>query len=103
MARYRPRLTMPSAHHEADREFIESQLMMLGGEHQLRARVAYTEVFNEQINAEPIGHKKLNKARHEANIRLRKFVCACLESYVKAASPSRSHQQPAVTNNFEGF
>lgn len=39
-----------------------------------RVSVLYAEAFIAEYDKEPIAHKKENKARREANTRLRKYV-----------------------------
>lgn len=72
---------LPKSHHELDVEFIQEQINML--EFNLRARVCdkYTEVFDETYENTPICYQKSNRARREANIRLRNFV----SKYAKAS------------------
>lgn len=99
---YQSRINMPSNHHKDDAKWLESQLMLLSPIHQIHARAAYSDVYQTQYMNESATHKKLNRARREANIRMRKFVTACLESYeqerVVAANESHSN---AGNSNFE--
>lgn len=99
MARHKPRLTMPSAHHEHDREFIDGMLSRLSPAHQLRARVAYTDVFSNERDSTKLEYQKSNHARRAANIRLREFVDACVSSYAQSSQVSIKKAK----SQFEGF
>lgn len=64
----------PDNYHPDDRAWIRAQLDSLPAASRERARVAYSVVFSEAHDSEPAAHKKENKARRAANIRLREFV-----------------------------
>lgn len=65
---------MPTSYCQADADWIQQQLLGLPA--QLRRKVAlrYAEVYEATFNAEPVSFRKENRARHEANTRLRLFV-----------------------------
>jgi hypothetical protein len=94
MARnYKPSIALPALCHDDDKQWIESVLMPLSEQHREQARKAYNDVFYQEREYEEVEHKKLNKARHEANVRLRVFQSKCLESYVSATAKERRVQQ----------
>ena len=82
MAHY-ARIKLPRNHHKEDAKWLESQLTILRPQHQIQARAAYSDIYSTAYSNESISHKKLNSARREANIRMRKFVDACLGSYAE--------------------
>lgn len=65
---------MPSYHHPDDAKIVSARLAMLNPA--LRAQVcdAYAKAYREAWEAEPVQHKKHNKARFAANSRLRIFI-----------------------------
>ena len=60
--------------HETDREWVAEQIKLCKPEHRAEAWHGYQQVYEETFNLEPVAHKRENKARHEANCRLRAFV-----------------------------
>lgn len=93
---YQSRINMPSNHHKDDAKWLESQLMLLRPIHQIHAREAYSDAYQTQYMNELVTHKKLNRARREANIRMRKFVTACLDSYEKERVASVNKRSNSV-------
>lgn len=94
MARnYKPSIALPALCHDDDKKWIESVMIPLSEAHRERARNVYSDIFYHEREREKVEHKKLNKARHEANVRLRMFQSKCLESYVSAAMKGRQLQQ----------
>ncbi|AZF88630.1 hypothetical protein [Vibrio phage P23] len=94
MARnYKPSIALPALCHDDDKQWIESVLMPLSEPHREKARHAYSDIFYKERESEKVEHKKLNKARHEANVRLRVFQSKCLESYVSKTIKERRMQQ----------
>lgn len=71
---------MPSLYSQADAAWIQQQL--LGLPQSLRRKVAlkYGEIYEITFDAELVSYRKENRARHEANVRLRRFV----ETYGRA-------------------
>lgn len=65
---------LPSAFHQADAEWIKQQLLCLTPTARQKAIQRYADVYQETFEAEPVSYCKENRARHEANVRLRKFV-----------------------------
>ncbi|EPC2526563.1 hypothetical protein ACXHD8_000422 [Providencia stuartii] len=57
-----------------DIEFIQRMLSQLSPSARNRALVAYSEVYQQHWELEPVSYRKVNKARHEANSRLRQYV-----------------------------
>lgn len=65
---------LPSSHSPADAEWIKQQLLSLTPTARQRAIQRYSAVYQETFEAEPVSYRKENRARHEANTRLRLFV-----------------------------
>lgn len=65
---------MPSLYSEADRDWIQQQLLILTPAVRQKAIQRYAAVYQETFEAEPVSYRKENRARHEANTRLRLFV-----------------------------
>lgn len=65
---------MPAAYVRDDRSWIDAQLSTLPPN--IRERIAgeYTKVWQAAFDAEPVSFRQENRARHEANTRLRLFV-----------------------------
>lgn len=61
--------------HEHDEDWVRDTIMTIQDPaHKKIAWDGYKSVFAEAYNLEPLEHKKMNKARHAANVRLRAFV-----------------------------
>lgn len=67
-------LVMPDNHSQADSEWIKQQLLILAPSARQKAIQRYAAVYQESYEAEPVSYRKENRARHEANTRLRLFV-----------------------------
>lgn len=65
---------LPSAHSQADADWIKQQLLSLTPSARQKAMQRYAAVYQEAFEAEPVSYRKENRARHEANMRLRLFV-----------------------------
>lgn len=65
---------MPKYHFRDDAKWIQEMLLQLSPSARNRALVAYSNVYQEFWDVEPVSYKKDNVARHEANARLREFV-----------------------------
>ncbi|NTZ36180.1 hypothetical protein EXW94_18130 [Enterobacter sp. JMULE2] len=65
---------MPEAHTQADSDWIKQQLLTLAPSARQKAMQRYAMVYQETFDAEPVSYRKENRARHEANTRLRMFV-----------------------------
>lgn len=65
---------MPSVFCLADSQWIGEQLQSLSMAARQKAMQRYAAVFQETFEAEPVSFRKENRARHEANTRLRLFV-----------------------------
>ena len=65
---------LPSAHASADEDWIQEQLLSLTPAVRQKAIQRYATVYQETFEAEPVSYRKENRARHEANTRLRLFV-----------------------------
>ena len=67
-------LVLPEVHSQADAEWIKQQLLSLTAAARQKAIQRYAAVYQESFEAEPVSYRKENRARHEANTRLRLFV-----------------------------
>lgn len=65
---------MPSSYCQADTEWIQQQLQGLPQSLRRKVALKYAEVYEITFDAEPVSFRKENRARHEANVRLRRFV-----------------------------
>lgn len=67
-------LVLPEVHSQADADWIKQQLLSLTPAARQKAIQRYAAVYQESFEAEPVSYRKENRARHEANMRLRLFV-----------------------------
>ncbi|WP_329502678.1 hypothetical protein [Klebsiella aerogenes] len=67
-------IEMPSLFCQADATWIQEQLMLLPLSLRRKIALKYSEVYEVEFNAEPVSYRQKNRARHEANTRLRLFV-----------------------------
>lgn len=67
-------LEMPAVFCLADSQWIGEQLQSLSMAAKQKAMQRYAAVYQEAFEAEPVSYRKENRARHEANTRLRLFV-----------------------------
>ncbi|MEY0256255.1 hypothetical protein AB7X32_21100 [Morganella morganii] len=65
---------MPDSYFPDDEKWIQEMLLQLSPGARNKALVAYTAVFDEMWESEPLSHRKDNTARREANKRLREYV-----------------------------
>ena len=65
---------LPHAFSIADGAWIKQQLVSLPAAARQKAIQRYAAVYQESFEAEPVSYRKENRARHEANMRLRLFV-----------------------------
>jgi len=65
---------MPELFSEADRDWINEQLQRLTPSVRPKAVLKYAEVYQEAFESEEVTYQQENKARREANTRLRLFV-----------------------------
>lgn len=65
---------MPSLYSQADAAWIQQQLLGLPSSLRRKVALKYAEVYEITFDAEPVSYQKENRARHEANTRLRLFV-----------------------------
>lgn len=93
---YQP-VDMPVAFSQADAEWIKQQLLSLTPAARQKAIQRYAAVYQESFEVEPVSYRKENRARHEANTRLRLFVRnhgRALQGYTAepplAGTPTRS-------------
>lgn len=96
---YYAKIKLPRNHHKEDAKWLESQLTILRPQHQIQARAAYSDIYSTAYSNEQVSHKKLNSARREANIRMRKFVDKCLGSYAEECI-NQSQQANQSQSNF---
>lgn len=81
---YSVNVQMPSGFYKDDELWIREMLLHLDPSTRSKITMKYSEVFQNTWETEPISYKKNNRARHEANTRLRIFVR-------KYAAYSRGH------------
>lgn len=67
-------IEMPARYSRADAEWIQEQLLRLPPSLRRKFAQRYAEVYEVKFEAEPVSFRQENRARHEANTRLRKFV-----------------------------
>jgi len=65
---------LPIAFSQVDATWIQEQLQILNPAVRQKAIQRYAAVYQETFDAEPVSYRKENRARHEANTRLRLFV-----------------------------
>ncbi|HHL2713171.1 TPA: hypothetical protein ACQ39K_004828 [Yersinia enterocolitica] len=65
---------MPSVFCPEDGKWIQEQLQQLSPSLRRKVVAKYTEVYQVAFYSEPVSFRQENKARHEANTRLRLFV-----------------------------
>lgn len=65
---------MPGVYCLVDESWVRQQLDSLTPTARYIAVARYAEVYQETFEAEPVSYRKENRARHEANTRLRLFV-----------------------------
>lgn len=65
---------LPSAYSQADATWIQQQLLSLPPSLRRKVALKYAEVYEITFDAEPVSYRRENRARHEANMRLRLFV-----------------------------
>lgn len=65
---------LPSVYSQADTAWIQQQLLSLPPYLRRKVALKYAEVYEITFDAEPVSYRKENRARHEANMRLRLFV-----------------------------
>lgn len=65
---------MPSLYSQADATWIQEQLQQLTPSLRRKIAVRYAEVYQAAYDDEPVTYRQENRARHEANVRLRLFV-----------------------------
>lgn len=71
---YALQIEMPSRYSQADAQWIQQQLLSLTPAARQKAVIRYAEVYQEAFESEPVSFRQENRARHEANTRLRLFV-----------------------------
>ncbi|EMR8085676.1 hypothetical protein QBO93_001712 [Citrobacter freundii] len=65
---------LPSVYSQADAAWIQQQLLNLPPSLRRKVALKYAEVYEITFDAEPVSYRRENRARHEANVRLRRFV-----------------------------
>ena len=60
--------------HEDDRKWILEQLRKIPAHEHADVVAGYGQLYQETYDAEPLDHKKENKARFTANSRLREYL-----------------------------
>lgn len=65
---------LPKNYARDDASWLLQQMMRLQPQYRIKARDGYDTVWQQAWHAEPVSHKRENKARFAANTRLRKYV-----------------------------
>ncbi|MGK0736961.1 hypothetical protein ACSFCT_09245 [Yokenella regensburgei] len=65
---------IPTLYSQADAAWVQQQLLSLPPTLRRKVALKYAEVYEITFDAEPVSYRKENRARHEANVRLRRFV-----------------------------
>ncbi|MDT7071149.1 hypothetical protein [Citrobacter amalonaticus] len=65
---------MPTLYSQADAAWIQQQLLSLPPSLRRKVALKYAEVYEITFDAESVSYRRENRARHEANVRLRRFV-----------------------------
>lgn len=65
---------LPELYCQADASWIQEQLQQLTPSLRRKVAVKYAEVYQAAFDAEPVSYRQENRARYEANTRLRLFV-----------------------------
>ena len=68
------RTVLPPVFSEADGEWIQEQLLRLSHSVRQIAVIQYADVYQLTMDEELVSFRKENRARHEANTRLRLFA-----------------------------
>lgn len=71
---YSVTVQMPANFHRGDEQWIREMLLHLDPSTRHKITLKYSEVFQNTWEMEPVSFKKNNRARHEANTRLRIFI-----------------------------
>lgn len=106
MARpYRAKLKLPSSHCDKDSQWIDEQLQKLPVKYQGKARIAYSDAYKAEFEAESVPYKRENKARRSANNRLRAYVKAVLDGIekVREESASKPESNTSSPTGFSGW
>lgn len=96
----RRKVTLPVNHHDQDADWLESELLKLHPRDQIYASTAYSGIYAETMNNEPVEHKRVNKARRTANLRMREFVAKKKALLTSSITESRAIQRPQQQSNF---
>lgn len=65
---------MPSVFCPEDASWIQEHLLEFSPKHQMQLAAKYSEAYQKAFDAEPVSYKQMNRARFEANSRLRRAV-----------------------------
>ncbi|WP_242502860.1 hypothetical protein [Serratia sp. 1D1416] len=65
---------MPAVYCQADEAWIQEQLLRFSPSARHRIVALYADVYQEAWDSEPVSFRQENRARNEANTRLRRFV-----------------------------
>lgn len=74
MSQMHNNIAMPRHCFPDDARWIQEMLLQLSPSARNKALAAYSEVYQEHWELEPVSYCKDNRARHEANTRLRQYV-----------------------------
>lgn len=93
------RTAMPALFCQADSEWIQEQMIRLRPSMRNKVAVLYADVYDQHYQDEPVSFRKENRARHEANTRLRVYV----QRYADAAAGLTEKPPLASTKAHTGF
>lgn len=65
---------MPAVYCQADEAWVQEQLLRFSPSARHRIVALYADVYQQAWDSEVVSYRQENRARHEANTRLRRFV-----------------------------
>ncbi|MGV3346381.1 hypothetical protein ACGVWS_11820 [Enterobacteriaceae bacterium LUAb1] len=96
---YHVNVIMPDKFYPDDEKWIRGMLLNLDYSTRTKISVKYAEVYQKARESELISYKCDNKARREANTRLREFVCKYAAYSQGKTSPPELLSESTVQNN----
>ncbi len=86
------RVVMPAVYSPADAEWIQAQLEKFTASARRKIVTLYADIYQAAWDEEPVSFRQENRARHEANTRLRLYV-----TQRSRASMGLTEKAPEVT------
>ena len=96
----RRKVTLPANHHDHDADWLESELLKLHPRDQIYASTAYSGIYSQTMNTESVEHKRINRARRAANLRMREFVSKKQVSAEVLHNSAMKNRRPQQASNF---